>query len=310
MTSDISARQDLDRHTVWQSGRLDARNRRPRLLFGRVYEDNAIEQAAFAPGGRIFCIASGGCTALSLAGEREVVACDINPVQIEYVKRRMAGALPELGTADHVMTFLRRLMPIAGWTRNKLNAFLELGDPNEQESYFRAKLDTGRFRAGLALLLSPLWLRGIYSSALLSSLPPRFGTVLRKRMERCFAAHPNRTNPYARALLLGWDKAPGNALPEGSSATNIQLVADDAATYLERCSPQSFDGLSLSNILDGAGESYRKRLVAAVRRAAQKNAVVVLRSFGEPAPDSTANRAQDDRSMLWGIVDVRPADSL
>jgi hypothetical protein len=31
----------------------------------------------------------------------------------------------------------------------------------------------------------------------------------------------------------------------------------------------------------------------------------VLRSFGEPAEATATNRAEDDRSMLWGIVDVR-----
>jgi hypothetical protein len=37
---------------------------------------------------------------------------------------------------------------------------------------------------------------------------------------------------------------------------------------------------------------------------------VVLRSFGAPPTALPTNRAREDRSMLWGIVDVKPAASL
>ena len=65
--------------TAWEAGRLDAGRGPPRVLFGRMYEDPEIEHAAFAPGGRVFCIASAGCTAMRLApyldiGFRHLVA--------------------------------------------------------------------------------------------------------------------------------------------------------------------------------------------------------------------------------------------
>ena len=53
----------------------------------------------------------------------------------------------------------------------------------------------------------------------------------------------------------------------------------------------------------------RDRLSRAVRRAAAGDAVIVLRSFGDPLTEMFTNCAADDRAMLWGTVDVRPAHS-
>jgi S-adenosylmethionine:diacylglycerol 3-amino-3-carboxypropyl transferase len=125
-------------------------------------------------------------------------------------------------------------------------------------------------------------------------------------MERGFARHPNRTNPHAHALLLGET----NPVSPPAAAKDIRLVHADAASFLESEPPESFDGFSLSNILDGASPRYERRLIAAVRRAAAPGAVAVLRSFREPPGEEAANLAAEDRSMLWGVVEARPAAEL
>ncbi len=292
--------------TAWEAGRLDSGDGPPRVLFGRMYEDWAIERTAFKRGGRVFCIASAGCTAMSLAPDHEVVAVDINPAQLAYAAQRIAGAPMVRGTAEHLMRVGRALLPLAGWMPSRLRDFLALDDPPEQLAFWHAHLDTRRFRAGLDALMSVTALRTAYASPLLAALPPHFGAVMRARMQRCFAIHPNRTNPWARALLAG-ELSSDSPPPEAKAIT---LVQSDAATFLEQSAPASFDGFTLSNILDGAGDEYRQRLWRAISRAAAPDAMVVLRSFGEPGNEMATNHAADDRSMLWGIVDVRPAAAL
>jgi S-adenosylmethionine:diacylglycerol 3-amino-3-carboxypropyl transferase len=292
--------------TVWERGRLDARVGPRQVLFGRMYEDASIELDAFRPGGRVMCIASAGCTAMKLAPEHEVVAIDINPVQLTYAERRFAGDPGFRGRAERIMDFMRFFAPLAGWWPSRVRAFLELEDPDEQMVYWERELNTWRFRMAIDGLFSFTALRSVYSPHLLDFLPKRLGSVMRARMERCFARHPNRSNPYARSLLLG----ELSVEPPPPEAREVRLVHADAATFLESEPPGSFDGITLSNILDGADAAYWERLLAAVKRAAAPNAMTVLRSFGDADADSPFNRADDDRAMLWGSVLVRPAADL
>jgi S-adenosylmethionine:diacylglycerol 3-amino-3-carboxypropyl transferase len=271
-----------------------------------MYEDVEVELAAFRPGGRIFSIASAGCTAMRLAERHEVLAVDINPTQLDYAARRLRGEPPVIGTAEGIMAWGRTLAPLVGWTQARVSEFLDQEDTAAQLELWQRTLNTWRFRSVFDGLLSLTALRRFYQPALLSFLPPRLGAVFRRRMERCFGRHPNRDNPYARALFLG---EPTNAKPPANPGA-IQLVHGEAAAWLEQAPAGSFDGFTLSNILDGTGPDYRARLLAAVQRAAAPGAVVVVRSFAEPEELTETNRAADDRAMLWGIVDVRPAEEL
>jgi S-adenosylmethionine:diacylglycerol 3-amino-3-carboxypropyl transferase len=269
-----------------------------------MYEDVSIELSAFPPGSRVFCIASSGCTAIALSAAHRVTAVDINPTQLEYAKRRAEGAGAEAGAAERVMDIGRYALKVVGWRRGMLEAFLNLENPAEQVAYWNHHLDTGAFRAALELMLSVTWLKVVYASPLLASLPAHFARVMRSRMARCWALHSNRANPYARALLLGELAKPA------AQASLIEFAHDDAASYLEKSPPSSFDAFTLSNILDGASPAYRKRLWKAVQHAGTAESVCVFRSFSEPALPLPGNLAARDRSMLWGVVLACPVKDL
>jgi S-adenosylmethionine:diacylglycerol 3-amino-3-carboxypropyl transferase len=290
--------------TAWQDGRFRAGSRK--LLFGCMYEDAEIELRAFHPGGRIFCVASAGCTVMKLAASHTVVAVDINPVQLAYTQARITGGPIQQGSAERLVAFVRRLAPLAGWNKRRLQTFLDLNDPDDQMLYWRRHLDTRRFRSAFSLLFSRSVLRTAYSAAFLNVLPRNFGGVLRARMERCFALHPNRTNQYAYALLLGH----ASVIRHAVRSRQIQLHCADAADFLEHQPAASFSGFALSNIVDGANPAYAQRLFSAVKHAAAPGAMVVLRSFSEPECVRPTNHAAEDRAMIWGVVDVREASTL
>jgi S-adenosylmethionine:diacylglycerol 3-amino-3-carboxypropyl transferase len=287
--------------TPWRHGPFKAQLHQ--LSFGQTYEDSGIELHAFKPRSRVFCIAGAGYTARALAAAgHDVTAVDINPVQLSYAQSRAAGGPLRMGTAERLLTLGRNLAKLAGWSTGKLIDFLNLSDPAEQVEYWDGRLDTQAWRFAVDTLLAPRMLGICYAGPFIESLPQNFGLRLRQRLRRTWATHSNRSNPYAASLLLGRPPVEPNA-PEFP----IQFVCAEAADFLERCPPATFDGFSLSNIGDGASPDYLSRLRVAINHAAAPNAMVVARTFAEPRPNSLANAAQLDRSLLWGVVEVSRA---
>lgn len=296
--------------TPWRNGRLDSGAGAPQLLFGQMYEDAEVEARVFEPGSRVFAIASAGCTAIRLSVEHEVVAVDINPVQLAYAQRRAEGAPLETGAAERWMHLGRKLFPLIGWTRERIDTFFAMRDFGEQLAFWKAALDTQRFRRIFDFGTSHALLRMIYNPQLLERMPYQVGPVLRARLERCWSRHPNASNPYAQSLFLGGGKARDQDLPRSARHSHLRFLCADAATYLETCSPGAFNAFTMSNIFDGTTAEYQERLIRAMKRAAAKDAMAVIRSFAEPDLNLAANHVTQDRSPLWGIVQVAPADSL
>ncbi|HEV7668948.1 MAG TPA: DUF3419 family protein [Thermoanaerobaculia bacterium] len=292
--------------TPWERGRIDGRLGPPQLLFGRMNEDWRVEAEVFPPGGRIFCIASSGCTALALAARGfRVTAVDVNPAQIEYARTRAAGAPPRPGVIDGRLALARRALPWLGLRERDLRQFLQFAAVDEQTDFWRRRLDTWRLRAFLRCGLSRAFLRLKVGRSLVEALPTRFDRVIRERLERTWGRHPNRENPFVWRLLLGCEPpggAPDKAAGEAPAA--IDFVCADAIDHLDGGPPNRFDGFTLSNILEAAPLPYQERLLAAVRRAAAPGAILVVRSLLEPSDGEAADWTSRDRSPLWGAVEV------
>ena len=221
--------------TPWLRGAF--RKPSPRLLFGRTHEDCAIELRAFRPQSRVFCIAGAGDTARALAAAgHAITAVDINPRQVEYAQARAARAPLRLGAAERLTDFGRRFLTVLGCTRRQRIEFLSMDNPAEQLVWYRRHLDRPLYRALMDTALSHRLLRLVYRGPFTDALPSNFGAHLRVRLERGFATHPNRTNPYAWLLLLG--SAP--ALPEPPPTSAIHFACADAASYLEAAPPAAF----------------------------------------------------------------------
>ncbi len=295
--------------TPWSRGRLDGRAGPPQLLFSRMHEDWRVEAEVFRPGGRIFCIASSGDTAEALAGRGfRVTAVDINPAQIEYAKARAAGKAPGPGVVDRQQAMARRLLPWLGLHKRDLREFLLLGDPAEQTAFWHRRLDNIRLRWLLRIGLHKALLRLGHDRSFVSFVPPRFDLVILGRLERTWANHPNRENPYVWRLLLGGDPPVKEPDAKDLKATEVEFLCADAAEFLASGPAGRFDGFTLSNVLDAAPPAYGERLLAAVRHAAAPGAVMVLRSFAEPRDAQQAAWAARDRSPLWGSIEVAGID--
>lgn len=279
--------------TAWSAGRLTGSGP-PRLVFGRMYEDAAVEVAAL-PVGRVLAIASAGDVAFALAAAGcEVVALDVNPAQVEYVRARIAGALPRQGQADRYLARAAGALPLLGLTHDRLLRFFALDDPGLQVEAWH-KVAGRRFHAALAIAFGPA-LRFAYRSELAQALPPGFGAELGSRLERGFGIHANDRNRLARTLF-------GLPAPPGP-AQEVDARHAEVLEYIRAQPSGSFDGFAFSNVTDGAPAGFREDLLSAAARVARPGAIAVLRTLGRPRSLEEDSRAATDRTLIWGGIEV------
>ncbi|SDS26117.1 hypothetical protein SAMN04489719_1912 [Agrococcus carbonis] len=286
-------------------GRSSA-NPRQRLLHGWDWVDPRIELEELAPGSRVLAVAGAGelVGALAAAGHR-VSAVASNRHQLDYARRRVAGAPFEPGAAERLFDLGRGMVRAVSpaWSRRRMRQFLQEDEPLRAAAAWKAKLDNRSLASILKTMLGPA---GALSALVLrdfsTPIPPHFDEAIRGRIGRALRKHAPRDNPFAWRLLLGED-LPGLRPPHVEPGA-ITWIEAPLLEHLESVEPGSYDAISLSNVVDGADERWVRDLRKAAVRATAPGGPVIARSFATTMDDDAAKRARRDRAMLWGSVVV------
>ncbi|MGO1974144.1 MAG: hypothetical protein ACTH2Q_14410 [Propionibacteriaceae bacterium] len=306
MQQDVAAPDADGSHNPWRTA--SRRGDGQRILFGVSYEDERIELDAFADASRVCLVAtSGEVVAACAAAGLDVVAVDLNQAQLDYARERVAGGSTRRGSAQLVMDTLRQgLTAVApAWRPRHLVPHLLHDDGPAARKHWDETLDSRAFRAVLKASLQPgLRLGVIARPELFGFLPPRFHRVIRQRMADGLERHGMAGNRFAWRLLAGRE-LPGWQLPAVDADALTWQVADMAA-HLETVPAGSYDGVSLSNVVDGMPNHFARRLLVAARHAVKRGGPIVWRTFSNPGLPG-AGRVADEAAMVWGQVQVEAA---
>ncbi|SDR99867.1 class I SAM-dependent methyltransferase [Microlunatus soli] len=311
--------------TPWRPARRFGPVGRSAILFGVSYEDERVESDAFGPPGEVCVIGASGETAAACAAAgHRVTAVDINPSQLDYARNRLAGGPIRIGLAERVMRVGRALLRVAApaWRMSELGPRLASAGPEQAADYWQRSLDTTALSRLLGGTIRPAGavLRTIRPAAR-ATFPASFDAVIRQRIGEGLARHGMVGNRFAWRLLAGcedrnWSLPSARTLPavapSAGGPAEIVWVRADIGRHLETVPAGRYDGLSLSNVLDGADPDYRRRLLAAAHRAVRPGGTIVLRSFAplsaaatlHAGPFTALDASAADASLIWGTVTV------
>ncbi len=307
-----------------------------RLKFAVVREDPWIETHLVGRFGlrRALVVASGGCTALSLAlGECQRVAVeafDLNPCQLAHVRSKMdaveAGrerslmapiGLNQDGEFEGLFRTLRGLIAEFVAPLAALEAFFEPGTGADVrrsmcQGWFGARYWPTAFELAFS---DPLLLTMFGPDAVQHAAPGSYPAYFRQAFERGLSMPNAARNPFLQHVLLGRylrRDAPGYIFAQKRAELTLHQAELPDVPGLD-----GFDLFSLSNIFDWSDDALVARWAGALKERAHPGAVVLLRQlnntrdlrpFFEPHFEFDDRLGQSllsmDRSLFYNRIEV------
>jgi S-adenosylmethionine-diacylglycerol 3-amino-3-carboxypropyl transferase len=276
-----------------------------RLSFAVVREDPEVERALLeraleGPARAALVVASGGCTALSLAAtmpDLSVSAFDINPAQLAHCARKYRVAsssdadLAALNVADDSERALNQCGEFERLFRVLRAAIESLVAPRREVESFFDEIDGASRASTLARWTrSPYWepvFHSVFHGAMLEAMfgfaatqhaePGSYPRYFQRAFERGLSREDAGENYFLHHVLLG-RYLPRALPPYVATPPRVEprwiLGSLDAIDDLPR-----YDLISLSNVLDWSDATQTERWARALRGGVRVGAIVLVRQL-------------------------------
>lgn len=274
---------------------------------------------------RVVCVASGGCTPLTLARRPRppaVIAFDLNPAQLAHCREKAACADPaRLNVEAADPRGLNQRGAFEGLFRLLRQVILEfVTTPAEIEAFFTGEaelLDRWRthpyWPTAFALAFAdPLLLTMFGPAAIQHAAPGSYPGYFQRAFERGLAAEGAARNPFLQHVFLGRYRAEDAPAYVGRTGGEITWIEGDLCAV-----PVAGVGLfSLSNVFDWSDDALVERWADHLAGAAPGAVVLIrqlnnqrdLRGFFAPAWrfDDALGAAllARDRSLFYNRIEV------
>jgi S-adenosylmethionine-diacylglycerol 3-amino-3-carboxypropyl transferase len=309
-----------------------------RVKFAVVREDPAVELRLcdLTHAHAALVVASGGCTALSLAAERPslaVSAFDLSRPQLEHVRAKaMAvaahdlralgvddgdpGSLAQRGHFEGLFRVLRRFVEEFVAPPAEIADLFERADPAHTAATVARWTANGYWPAAFATCFNDAWLHAMFGPAATQhAVPGSYPGYFQRAFERGLARPDAAQNPFLQHVLLGRylaRDAPAYVRAHRLLSLDLVLGSLHDVPDLGR-----FEVVSLSNVFDWSDDatlaSWADLLAASLRPG---SAILVrklnnqrdVRRFFAPAFDFDdrlgAELHAEDRSLFYERIEV------